>query len=531
MEDTSFSTALAQRSWPSLKDLSTELLMIIFEQLLEIDHRAAVNARLVSRRLNDIATPLLYRTTSLNANIACREAEIRYPQALLNIFMYANHLILPSNLDPYWARRILDRTENLRQITWRYVKINQWEKWSFRPCHVLDMEIVRQNRLKVNIEDLPLDVCGGDLQKLYIQSIPPDSLVSLKLGIPTPPLSTQLQALKELLVQAHNLETLHYRDRGQGTHFTFDGTERLPAFKELRLESYDWNHDSREVEDHWDFSQLESLSLVSMPTWPFLSSVSFPDLANLQTLQVEDFSLHHSYRREEATDLLHTLVKDHIRAPTTLDLRVHTARFPIDAITTHAGSLQVLRLRDHTGFGDENLRCPTMSIDELTCLSRRMTHLHTLEIDMDTHLVSTNLFLRALCDFPKLRSLTLHVHTLVNPHDTTTTPPNSPDRDREFAHRIFWFLVHQAARSSAAGPWRDITVNVGGWQRTMVRRLGEAWKGLNRRGIFAERCFILRRVDGGEYRTGEEFGGGLFMGSLGEGAAVDVDMDDSGRDY
>lgn len=397
---------------------------------------------------------------------------------------------------------------------------------------MLDMDLVRQNRLKVHIEDLPLDICGGDLQKLYIESIPPDLLVSLKLGIPTPPLTTHLQALKELLVQARNLETLHYRDRGQGTHFVFDGTERLPAFRELRLEAYDWRHDSRDVEDHWDFSRLESLSLVSMPTYPFLVSVSFPDLANLHTLQVEDFSLHHSYRREEATTLLYTLVKSHLRQPTTLDLRVHLPLFPLDAITTHARTLQVLRLRDHTGFGDETLRCPTLSADDqLAALSRSLTRLHTLEVDMDTHLVSANLFLRALRDgFPALHTLTLHVHTLVDPHDAAADPPRGTareDRDAEFAYRVFWFLT----RAPAAGRWRSITVNVGGWQRgagMMVRRLGEAWKALNRKGTFAERCFVLKRVDdgGGGYRTGEEFGGGLFMGGLTEGVdAGDVDME------
>ncbi|OIW30636.1 hypothetical protein CONLIGDRAFT_557221, partial [Coniochaeta ligniaria NRRL 30616] len=484
----------------SLSSLSTELLMIIFEQLLEIDRRAAANVLRVCRRFNNIATPLLYRTVSLTKKLVSKEAETQYPQALLTIFKNTDHLIVPGDLDPYWIGRILARTERLRHITWRYVRINRWEDWSWRPCHILDMDIVRQKRLKVHIEDLPLDICGQDPRKLYIESFPPDLLVSLKLGISTAPLSTHLQALKDVLVQADNLETLHYRDRGQGTHFTFGGAERLPAFKELRLEAYDWNHDSREVEDHWDFSQLESLSLISMPTYPFLTSVSFPDLANLQTLQVEDFSLHHSYRREEATTLLHTLVKDHIRAPTTLDLRVHTALFPLDAITTHANTLQVLRLRDHTGFGDETLRCPTLSVTDLTALSRCMTRLHTLELDMDTHLVSsTPLFLRALAAFPELRSLTLHVHTLVDPLDPALDPAldNSPagrvrDLDHEFAHGMFRVLV-LGRRNATATPWRSVTVNVGGWQRTgMVRRLGEAWKGLNRRGVFAERCFFLR---------------------------------------
>ncbi|KAB5559808.1 hypothetical protein GE09DRAFT_1220477 [Coniochaeta sp. 2T2.1] len=536
----SFSAAAAERSWPSLADLSTELLMLMFEQLIEVDRQTATKARLVCRRFNDIATPLVYRKVVLNKNVMCKDGEIRHHQAFNNIFRYTTHLTVPSDLDPYWARRILERTQNLQEITWRYVKINQWEKWSWRPCHVLDMEIVKQNRLKLHIEGLPIDICGGDLQKLYLQSIPPSMLVSLKLGVPTPPLTTQLEALKELLTLAHNLETLHYQDRGQGTHFVFSGNERLPAFKELRLESYDWNHDAHEVAAHWDFSRLESLELISMPTFSFLNSVSFPDFAGLETLRVEDFSLHNHYRREEANELLHTLVKSHINALTTLDLRVHTSLFPIDAILAHASSIHTLRLRDHTGFSDESLRVPTLSPADLSTLATSLTHLHTLELDMDTHLVSTNAFLRSLSLFPKLTTLTLHMHTLVDPH-SSPSPSSHPDndKDKQLAYRIFYFLAQARRQQTPQMPrsWKSITINVGGWQRVMVRRLSQAWKALNRRGVFAERCFVLTRVGGEEeYRTGEEFGGGLFLGGwdggqggeAGEEMMMDVDV---GRNY
>lgn len=85
--------------------------------MLDIDLRAAANVRLICRRFNDIGTPLLYRTVTLTKNLVSKEAETQHPQALLKISRYTAHLIIPSNLDPYWTRRILDRTENLRQIT------------------------------------------------------------------------------------------------------------------------------------------------------------------------------------------------------------------------------------------------------------------------------------------------------------------------------------------------------------------------------------------------------------------------------
>jgi hypothetical protein len=333
-------------------------------------------------------------------------------------------------------------------------------------------------------------------------SMPLDSTVSLKQQIRTR-LSTRLHSLKEALLQARRLETFHYQDRGQGDHFEFTDTERLPAFKDLRLESYDWNHDTSQVRAHWDFSQIRSLGLISIPTYPFLASISFPDFAGLRTLHVEDFSLHHVYRREEAAVLLHTLIRDHIRALTTLHITVHTRHFPIDAITAHAASLQVLRLNDYTGFCDEAIRCPTLAVADLASLSQSLTSLHTLELDMDVHLVSTNLFLRTLCRFPRLRTLTLHVHTLLRADEVVA--PGS-DRDRDFALQMFRFLAQtKRALSSDVSSWKSITVVVGGWRKVMVRRLSEGWKAHNRNGVFAERCFVLERLGGdGEYRPREE---------------------------
>ncbi|KAF4589144.1 F-box domain-containing protein [Ophiocordyceps camponoti-floridani] len=62
-------------------------------------------------------------------------------------------------------------------------------------------------------------------------------------------------------------------------------------------------------------------------------------------------------------------------------------------------------------------------------------------------------------------------------------------------------------------PWQRITINVGGWRRSMIRRTGYAWKRHNERGVYAERCFWLEADGrGGGYTVGEEEalrGGGL----------------------
>lgn len=385
------------------------------------------------------------------------------------------------------------------------------------PSDILNAEQTRYHGTKLYVEELPLRDFHGEMRDTYLRAIPIELLVSLKMGHPAPPLVTRLNSLKNLLLAARRLETLHFEDRGQGTQFAFDLDERLPAFRELTLRSYDWRHSPDEVSRHWDFSRITSLELISVPVFNFLSSVVFTDFANLHTLHCEDFSAHLPDLRQEATQALYVLIRRYVRALSTLSITVHTSQFPVvDALLRHAHSLTTLRLRDHTGFGEEDRRCPTLHHDDVALLARHMRHLQVLELDMDTVFFTAPAdplaFLRAVCAFPALHTLTLHVQTVVNPFDwhvgaaaagaagttTTTTAVGAPreDRDYEAAMRTLRLLVLNKAAGTA---WRSITINVGGWKRVMVRRLSEVWRRQNERGVFAERCFVLERSPG----TGE----------------------------
>ncbi|KAF7546652.1 hypothetical protein G7Z17_g8291 [Cylindrodendrum hubeiense] len=295
------------------------------------------------------------------------------------------------------------------------------------------------------------------------------------------------------------LQTLHYEDRGQGTSFEFQPGERLPPFTQVLLRSYDWNHSVEDVRMHWDFSQIESLELLSVPVFNFLSSISFGDLSGLHTLHVEDYS-HLTDRRQEATGGLYLLIRDHIRALEVLDITCHTEIFPLDAILTHRRSLKVLRFRDHVGFADDDEKCPTLWDGHVKQLSHHLTSVHTLELDMDFGLCDAPEFLRAVCAFPSLHTLALHVQTVVRPFEEN---PAVVDRDYESAMQTFRFLV-QGKHMCAPTSWRRITINVGGWKRVMVRRLGSAWHRQNEMGIYAERCFVLERDVSGRLGVREE---------------------------
>lgn len=399
------------------------------------------------------------------------------------------------------------------------------------PSDILNSEQTYYHGTKLYVEELPLRDFEGDMRNTYLRAIPIELLVSLKMAHPAPPLVTRLSSLKNLLLSARHLETLHFEDRGQGTQFTFEPHERLPAFRELSLRSYDWRHTPDEVARHWDFSRIASLELTSVPVFNFLSSVAFADLAGLHTLHCEDFSAHLPDLRPEATQALHALVGRHVRALTSLGATVHLPLFPVAAaLLPHARSLASLRLRDHTGFGEEDRRCPSLSPADVALLAARMRRLQVLELDMDApegagggggggdRAQWERPFLRAVCAFSALHTLTLHVQTVVRPFDDTTaggsralpyhgqgqvqSGSGGRDRDYEAAVRTLRLLV--AGKTGA--PWRRITINVGGWKRVMVRRLSEGWRRQNERGVFAERCFVLERSSGGgELAMREEF--------------------------
>lgn len=354
------------------------------------------------------------------------------------------------------------------------------------PADILSTRHLEQSRTKLFVDDLPLRDFSGEPGDRYLRAIPTDILVSLRMTSSKPPLTTRLDSLKRLLLRSEKLETLHYNDRGQGTRFVFAEGERMPALQELVLRSYDWNHTADEVEKHWDFSRIRRLKLIDVPMFEFLDSVPFMDLAGLESLHCEDFSAHlHHDRRREATQGLYVLV-GRIRALQTLTLTCFTQLFPVDALLAHAGTLEVLRFRDHVGFGDEARRCPTLWVDDLAQLGRGLGRLHTLELDMDMAMCDPPLFLRTLCSFRRLHTLVLHVQTAVRVLELL---PPGVDPDREAAMKVFGLLL----RAKTGAPWRSITINVGGWRRHLVRRLSAAWRLQNENGVYAERCFVLEQ--------------------------------------
>ncbi|KAF7563851.1 hypothetical protein G7046_g276 [Stylonectria norvegica] len=473
--------------------LSSELLALVFEQLRHIDLEALQSLRLVSRRFNAIATPIFYHILTLNDSIVAPDAEQRYQTVFQHISNYTHHVVVPSYLDPSGINRILVRIRRLDSVRWQFTDSNFDITVRWKPSDLLKSDQTRYRNTKLYVDDLPLRDFGSHLNDDYIRAIPGELLTSLTLASPSPALTARLGSLKLLLLRSPKLKTLHYDDRGQGTNFSFDENERLPAFTNLRIKSYNWNHTAEQVRKHWDFSRIRSLELISVPIFNFLRSVSFDDLTNLHTLHIEDFSAHLSDMREEATGGLYLLVKNYIRTLEVLDITCHTQIFPLDAISAHRDTLRVLRLRDHAGFWEEGRRCPTLHGGDLAVLGRQLGHVQSLELDMDIRLCDPPEFLRAVCEFSALHTLTLNIQTVVHALDVV---PEGTDPDYSAAMQTFQLLIQAKQQKTPQVPWKRITLKVGDWRPVMVRRLGSAWQRHNENGIYAERCFVLEREEG-----------------------------------
>ncbi len=134
------------------------------------------------------------------------------------------------------------------------------------------------------------------------------------------------------------------------------------------------------------------------------------------------------------------------------------------------------------------LTCPHWlpRAEDVLLLSRCLTRLHTLEVDLDTSQAEVVAFAHALGGFPALHTLVLHVQTTVRPRygddddegvgGFVRPSPPSEDSDLDFCLRLFGLLL-AARRGRSIGKdsrsdrravevesWRSITVNVGGWR-------------------------------------------------------------------
>lgn len=423
----------------------------------------------------------------MTRNIIAPQADVYFPQGIANVYAHTRHVRVDSDLSAEDVKRVLKNIRGLSCIIWRYVQKDLRKGACWVPSDILSPRHTQHNAVRLYIENLPLLDFPTEHHNPYLRAIPTEILVSLAMAAPTPPLTARVGSLKGLVLNSRRLEKFWYEDRGQGTQFEFSCNERLPPFKELSLRSYNWNHSAAAVRQHWDFSKIRRLEMVDVPLKPFLNSVSFTDFRHLEALHLDDSSMHLPHIQRETARGQYVLVKQ-IRALAELSLTCDIQSFPMDGILQHGQSLRSLRFRDYTGFTDEDRRCPTIRATDVDIMSRTLISLRALELDMDEKRCEPHRFLRTICNFRQLNTLTLHVQTVLDPLEDTDA---SVDLDHVRAMQVVSLL---GGKLGAA--WRCITIVVGGWKPIMVRRLSAPWRAQNSRGVYAERCFVMENENG-----------------------------------
>ncbi|KAK3949255.1 hypothetical protein QBC32DRAFT_400361 [Pseudoneurospora amorphoporcata] len=486
---------------PRLDNLCTEVLLLIFE---ELPPRDVVTVSRVCQRFNKITTPIIYHTVPLERLLDERHVKEILSRRQENAFSHTQQLLIgggikygdiedgdptqkdtkPGDVKQDDIKRFLTNTKKLQSVKYAYSPgcgekpICPWKQ-------VHDMGIhLREGNARLSVDKfIPTDPINDTwkIRGIFPNAGISKSLVALKMGsVSVPHSESALQILKLLLLRTPLLETFHYIDcraqRVPGQQFKFEEGQRLPPFKDLMLKNYDWKHDAEEVKLHWDFSRIRSLALLMIPVYKFLESVPFSDLTGLRHLHAEDYNevIEHQNRqyateyqnRQLATKNLHVLIKDHIKSLQTLNITCFIGYFHIDALLAHAESLTSLVLRDHDVSNNLQQHRPALSAENLTVLSRSMSSLETLEIDID-HTAFPEACLSALCQFPRLHTLVLHTKTVIQPN-SNHRPGQDPDLTR--AYDCFTTLVKQRR-----GPtkWQRVVINVGGWrEREVTPRAG-----------------------------------------------------------
>ncbi len=133
--------------------------------------------------------------------------------------------------------------------------------------------------------------------------------------------------------------------------------------------------------------------------------------------------------------LMQDLVRSNVRGLKSLRFTCFTDMLDVEAILRHGMTLESLTIRDFTGFGDENIRCPTMAVGDVMRLADGLPQLRDIELDMDTALIDPTHFVQALGRFKNLHSMTLHVQTVIDPNEPI---PQDTDPDKNAVAALMW---------------------------------------------------------------------------------------------
>ncbi|KAG4433420.1 hypothetical protein IFR05_011106 [Cadophora sp. M221] len=283
------------------------------------------------------------------------------------------------------------------------------------------------------------------------------------------------EPLGQLISNSPKLKVLHLDSVRGGDIWK---SIRVPPIQELVIKSCTWNYTPEEVNSVWDFSQLQVLVIAeTLCAMSFLDSACghvFPRLRKLAVRGILD-----TRWGDSCTTRLNELIfKGHLLEELEINCQLHLLQ--IESVCKHP-NLATLKIHDFTGFGNEKMVCPTLTVTNMAGLLSHCPKLRDISLDLDQSVCEAQEFIRSLSRFRSLQYIKLRMRSLLNELGGNSS---SVDVDLEAAKELGAILGSE----KAGLPMISLTLWIAGYNESTNRWTAE-WRVQRQQGHIPERCF------------------------------------------
>ncbi|KAL6713103.1 hypothetical protein ACLMJK_009224 [Lecanora helva] len=451
--------------------LPNEILALILEQLAGTPDLA--RSRLVSKRFEDLAAPILYRQIKFSTTLGVKIAPIAW--------LVMHRSPLPDNFSSpeylaykkanHFAKYIfIDKVGSIWEPVLSLVPTLGSLQFVTFSCRIHDRLVEFSNILQRLHSEQPH--LRFSIDNFYIAEGSPNDTTSPQSMFTWPPCVVSLkntafrpsdfEANIKPLLGCTGLQKLHLT----GSHYSRAFRERdvpqnvrMPAIQELLLEHYCWDHSAKFVASFWDFSKLTHLELRDVCVVKFLKTVSLEHLRHLRTLVLDPRC--QSVEHVEVSNLVSTLLHK-IDALENLKLRCRLLQ-ALPAITKHANTLRSLEFRSsHGPSSDAELKVlPIMDVELIRDLCQNLVEFTTrvsLKPCDELHMRSPTI--------PQMRNLRrLELQTLARQKGLPSSERRESYQELH-SYVIDWFRWVLAMKTGVKFEtvWLDVAILDEGWE-------------------------------------------------------------------
>ena len=202
--------------------------------------------------------------------------------------------------------------------------------------------------------------------------------------------------IKDLLFERPKLQRLHLIKKS-GYHVASwnpkietsrdQSIKRLPALKELVINSYNWDHSPWETANLWDWSNITYLELRNVQVINFLSRIQPQDFSGLKSFIEQCTSNYDKLSHREKSKLLCNFLQ-HTPVLEELDITCDTQSTPIaSTITQRCPRLRTLSLRSFSIFRKSWWKA--LSVDDLSTIGSSCPQLMEIKLDLEFPMVQS----------------------------------------------------------------------------------------------------------------------------------------------